>query len=253
MGETERSTTNGRDGWMPALGIPDDAEMCGENGAGFQLQSRAGPIAVDVYAYSRDPSAKVRCIGPWPALLEAGLVSPDWLVEDRRSWSVVFSSGSPQVRIGVRGPPKGRYLSILRTGKGGDLQVMWRVTPDETASYRVRLEELWRRSGSARVETTKSETAGEPWPVSVAHECLQERLSDALAWWKERIDDTGCRYTDDSQHRIDRAIEALRRAVADGNVEEQPRTRRFDGQRIGNVVCWPGRGSVAAVDPAALH
>lgn len=253
MAETERSTTNGGDGWMPALEIPDDAKMDHESRAGFHVQSGAGTIEVGVHAWSIDPLAEVCCGGTWPALLAAGLVAPDWFIEDRQSWCVVFINGSPQVRSGGRGRPKGRYVRLVRRSKGGDFYVRWEVTPVESARYRVRLEELWRRSGKARDETDSSKTAVTAWPPSLAHSYLQDKLGEALAWWKERTGETGYHYTDDSLHRIDLAIEALRRAVADGNMEEQPRLRCHDYERRGNVICWPGRGKVAPVDPIEVN
>ncbi|MBI4996158.1 MAG: hypothetical protein HZC22_04515 [Rhodocyclales bacterium] len=252
MAEIERSTVHAVDGWMPALAIPDNAGMEFEFSATLSLQSDGGSIAVDVWAGRGDPLARVRCGGTWAALSSAGLVSPAWLVEDRRSWCVAFIGGEPCVVVGGRGRPKGRYISVRRGG-AGDFDIAWPVTREQSDSYRARLDQLWQQRGKGREERAESATQSGPWPVSFAHSQLQDRLGEALTWWKERVGETGCRYTDDSQQRIDLAIEALRRAVADGNVEEQPRARRFDGQRIGNVVCWPGRGRVASVDPAALH
>jgi len=253
MAEIERSTPRGADSWMPAPEIPDNAEIGAEGAtATFTLRSGGDSIAVAVSAWTGVSSVEVECHGTWAAMSGAGLVSPDWLVEDRRSWCVAFSDGQPRVVLGGRGRPKGRYISVQRWNNG-ELYVSWRVTVAQSDSYCARLRQLWQTRAKGREESAESATQSGPWPASVAHSYIQDKLGDALTWWKERVGETGCRLTNDSQHRIDLAIEALRRAVADGNVEEQLRARRFDGQRIGNVVCWPGRGSVAAVDPAALH
>lgn len=227
----------------PVLAIPDDAEVA-EQVVEFPIHTGDGRVGVGIAVRLDD--VRVCCQGSWEALVAAGIVMRDWLVTNRiSSWCICFDGGMPSQRIGTRGRPKGQYMRIFYVH--GEYRADWCVTGTQAAALATRIEKLWAASGKARQQEVQRQSTERALPPEAAHRVMKRNTDIAIDWWKNLIKDTGCRYTDDSMNGIHLAFEALRQAVADGCVVSvQP--EQVDRQRVGNVICWPGRGSVAAVE-----
>lgn len=171
----------------PTIDIPDDAEINEHGWAAFPIATAAG--AVEVSTYTRDAT----CIGTPKALIAAGIINADWIVEDRKSWCVSFDETGPHVRIGGRGRPKGAYVGIDSYCCDAD-------------EYRVRF-------------------------------ALTRENQKALA----RLRRAG-------EQRHQECYDAVRHADADSLVA---RRSALVCHVEGNVIYWPGRGSVAAVSPGS--
>lgn len=228
---------------IPILTIPENAREDGYFLC-FDIVTNAGSVKADLRSGTFGSAC---CIGSAVALAAAGIISPDWIISDRKSWCVAFGESEPSLKIGGRGRPKGRYMSIDTYCAPGNFRVRWETTHHERDDYALRVDEL-SRSGKLKKHHEDDKPAA-PLPPETDQFC--SRVDDAITWLREQMKNTGCTYTPESMNRIHQAFEGVRRAFADGCVvPEVPAVPKF--QRVGNVICWPGRGNVAPVSPAPL-
>lgn len=145
---------------IPTVNIPDNAEAS-DYSLSFEIVTDAGMVVVSM---SFKTYEHVSCTGSAKALIAAGLISPEWLVGGQKSWCITFDEHSgPSVRIGGRGRPKGRYMSIDTYCDPGMYRLRWDTTRLEQDKYARCVDDL-SRSGKLqqRNESTDKAAFGKP-------------------------------------------------------------------------------------------
>lgn len=226
---------------LPTIAIPKSVQ-CDEYGCpSYTIPAAAGEIVVSCCG------RYARCKGSVDALVSAGFMLPEWAPglpgNNATSQTVVFSPDGPRLFIGNRRGSQiaDPLITILRLSRQ-NLEVVISLTPEQKEFV-----------GAARDEHEKKKPSQSPHAAALtpdgAHGFYCHLADSAIAWIRKSMADTGCTYTHGSMNRIQQSFEGLRRAFADGRVV--PLVPKY--QSVGNVVCWPGRGSVAAVAPTLLQ
>jgi hypothetical protein len=186
------------------------------------------------------------------ALAAYGLLHSEWLPgipgNNKVRQAVEFDEDGPLLIIGnsSRVRPKGPRLTIVRETKGRYLVEMKGTEEDKN------------RVGALRLKKNVADSAASDGGPALAMTPKHAQIvccnwvDSAIAWITNNMAGTGCAYTPESLSRIHKSYEELRRAFADGCiVSVSPVVPRY--QSVGNVICWPGRGSVAPIAPILLQ
>lgn len=181
----------------PKLDIPGHAEVGEYGDVRFQIVTGGGLIEAAVSGYGR--TKDICCSSTPDTLVAAGIIDAAWIVEDRKSWCVVFDKSGPHLRIGGRGRPKGQYMKIDRyCSDPGQLRVTFPMTSSNIAAV-------------AKLQQTAEVSR---------------------------------------RGRHDEIDRVTRNALANHIAAVAPKRPAPACRIVGNVIYWPGRGSVSAVVPA---
>lgn len=225
---------------LPTIAIPKSAQRTQHGWLFFTIQAPAGEIAVHCYYRRAD------CKGSLDALVSAGFMLPEWAPglpgNNSTRQTVAFGPDGPCLLVGNR---RGRKIDphiVIKRASRRTLEIEIPLTSEQ--------EELVKAAQDEHEEGKPSKAAHfrqlAPESVQGFYCSIAE---NAIAWIRKNMAGTEYTYTRESMNRIQQSFEGLRRAFADGRVV--PLVPKY--QRVGNVVCWPGRGSVAAVAPTLLQ
>ena len=235
---------------FPVFDVPDNAEI-DDCGATLSIGLPEDPVSVRVLDWGQSYAEKceVRCEGTGPALVSAGIIAPDWLVDGRRSWCVALQEAGPRLVVGGRGRPKGRYM-VLRNHDGGRYSVSWNESGLRCKEYGRRVKVLRERSGKPK-QAPDARKEGKEFESPEDRVRRTAGLADAMLNELRgfvTVEHKGLKLSVESQQRILHQLAELRRAFAEARaVVVVPKY-----ERVENIICWPGRGRVAQVAPTAL-
>lgn len=150
----------------PTVIIPDDARIDESGWAKYAIETAFGSVEIQA-----DNGDIIRCIGAAEALVAAGIVNVDWIVEGKKSWCVAFDEAGPDVRIGGRGRPKGIYINIDRYGcDRSEHRVILRQTIENKKTL-ARLRQVGKQRQPARVGPASGQADGllARYPATACH------------------------------------------------------------------------------------
>jgi len=236
----EKRITEGAAGptTLPSVAIPETATPDEYGTMTFAIETHAGEVTVECWG-----CRLARCKGTVDALVLAGFMAAEWAPglpgNNTTQQTVAFGAAGAQLILGSRKgiQTKEPHITIKRRSRR-----LLEIDVPFTEEQQARLK-------AARDRNPNAKPARVPLPLDVAKGVYCNVVERAIAWIGENITDSDCGYTSDSMHRIHAAFEELRRAFADGRVV--PLVPKY--QRVGNIVCWPGRGAVAPVAPTLLQ
>jgi hypothetical protein len=229
---------------MPRLEMPSDAALNDRGYIVFSIDTSEGPVHVESYWRNWN------CRGTAAALIAAGLSRPEWFPgvpgNNKTRQKVLFGSDGPALLAGNhRGKKLAEACITVCRVSARTFIVDIPPTPDQCKRLEVFHEQR-------EAKSSKGLRASETMSPTNAHIVYCNVAASAIDWIRRNLNGTGCAYTVGSMNRIQQSFEGLRRAFADGCVvPEVPLTPKY--LCVGNVICWPGRGSVAAVAPTLLQ
>lgn len=239
---------------LPFIEIPPSAVARSRNEPWFVIDTTEGPIEVTGW------SGMLQCHGTLVALLARGLIAPSWLPglpgNNRSRQTVVFDPAGPHLVLGNRRGARldHPYLVVVRRS-ARTYTVELSVSPEQKA----KLDEIHKRWSEEREARERQEApCGERGPQNDAVPESQEdrarhtvRVADAMLDQLRglaMVEYKGLTLSAESQQRILRDLAELRRAFAEARVVAMaPKCAHIE-----NIICWPGRGRIARVAPAAL-
>lgn len=242
----KKPTTAGKAGSFkfPAIAIPKSAQRNEYGWPVFSIQTTAGEIIVRCcYRYAA-------CAGSIDALVAGGFMLPEWAPglpgNNATRQTVVLSPDGPRLLIGNRRGSRitDPHITVIRVSRRS-LGIEVPLTEEQ--------KQLIKAAQAEHKEESHPQSSRDGAPSPEGARVFYCNIAEsAIAWIRKNMADTGCTYTRESMNRIHESFEGLRRAFADGRVVPlAPLVPKY--QRVGNVVCWPGRGSVAAVAPTLLQ
>lgn len=240
---------------LPFIEIPPSAVARSGDKPWFVIDTTEGPIEVTGWR------GMLQCHGTQEALLARGLIAPAWLPglpgNNRSRQTVVFDPAGPHLVLGNRRGARldHPYLVVVRRS-ARTYTVELSVSPEQKAKldaiHKQRLSE--EREARERQEATCGERGPQNDTVPESQEDRARhtvRLADAMLNQLRglaMVEHKGLTLSAESQQRILRDLAELRRAFAEARVVAMaPKCAH-----IGNVICWPGRGRIGQVAPAAL-
>lgn len=234
---------------MPTVEMPSDEELTINRREGilWAIQTPAGLIECCGWPW------QIGCTGTIEALAAKGLLIPEWVPgipgNNKMRQSVVFDRDGPRLLIGNRKSSKipGKTITVIRPSKHH-----YEVSLPTTDAQGKRIDAL---INAARAKTER-QIAHEQSPlpaddqspsVELVHATLVAGANRALDAVRRHLDPfCGGKLSKDSEARVLRLLDELRRAFAEARMV--PVVPEY--QQDGNVVFWPGRGSVGPVSPA---
>lgn len=240
---------------LPFIEIPSGAVARPGGKPWFVVDTAEGPIEVIGWR------GTLQCHGTLGALLARGLIAPAWLPglpgNNRSRQTVVFDPTGPRLVLGNRRGARldHPYLVIVRRSARA-YTVELSVSPEQKARLDTIREQLCREEREAREKQAAACGARGP-QNDTAPESPEDRarrvvgLADAMLNQLRGIalvEHKGLSLSAESQQRILRQMAELRRAFAEARVVAV--TPKYE--QIENIICWPGRGRIAQVAPAAL-
>lgn len=226
---------------LPTIAIPKSAQRNEYGWPVFSIQTPVGEIIVRCcYRYAI-------CAGSIDALVVGGFMLPEWAPglpgNNATRQTVAFSPDGPRLLIGNRRGSRTTdpHITVIRVSRRS-LGIEVPLTEEQ--------KQLIEAAQAEHKEESRFHAARDGAPSPEGARVFYCNIAEnAIVWIRKNMADTGCTYTRESMNRIQQSFEGLRRAFADGRVV--PLVPKY--QRVGNVVCWPGRGSVAAVAPTLLQ
>ncbi len=262
MDESQPTTCNTKNAgsicpsWgMPRIEMPADVTMDDRGYIGFKLGTAEGPVHVRAYWKTWE------CRGTVAALVAGGLLRPEWCPglpgNNKTRQQVLFDSDGPRLLLGnTRGKKQqGAHITVCRiSARSFMVEVL------ATFGQQKRLEEFHERRRAkldAEIERKRLACKSDVNEEVCDRENPEERarrtagLADAMLNQLRGlalVEHKGLKLSIESQQRILRQMAELRRAFAEARVvATAPRCAQIE-----NIICWPGRGSVAQVSPTAL-
>lgn len=227
---------------LPTITIPATVQQDEQGWPAFTIQTPAGDIAVGCYW------RRAKCRGSVDALVSAGFMQRKWAPgldgNNSTRQTVAFEETGPRLILGSRKgiQTKGPHIVIARKSRR-TLVVEVPLTVEQ---------QEWVKAKSDEEKRVKQAAPAASMTTSDARWHCCQLVESAIDWLRKGMADTGCQYSDESMNRIHLVYEELRKAFADGRiVVVEPATPKY--QRVGNVICWPGRGNVVPVAPASLQ
>lgn len=107
-------------GTLPTIDIPDATDY-------GDPQWPKALFSIDAISVEEFGSHFI-CTGNAKALIAAGIACADWFISDRKSWCITFADGTPYLRTGGRGTPKGNYIKIDTYCERGEYRVWVPIT-----------------------------------------------------------------------------------------------------------------------------
>lgn len=226
---------------LPTVAIPDEVGRDKYGFINFTIQTSAGDVEVSLVW------KRAKCRGSVAALVAAGFMLSEWEPglngNNSTHQTVAFEVTGPRLILGSRKGIQTKEPRIVIERKSRRTLVV--EVPLSAEQWE------WVKTKRDEEKQVKQNVPAAALTPDDAHAYYRRLVESALDWIRKSMAGTGCAYSDESMNRIHQAYEELRRAFSDGRVVAvTPPAPKY--QRVGNVICWPGAGSVEPVAPSLL-